>query len=279
MLVGLSRPAVAEAIARALAEDLGRGDLTTDALIEPGARSAASLMVRQAGIVAGLDLAEAAFRALDPDIVFEIVAPEGSCAGPGATVARISGSTRALLSGERVALNFLCHLSGIATLTSRYVAAVAGTKARIADTRKTLPGLRLFEKYAVRVGGGSNHRFGLDDAVMIKDNHIVAAGGIAPAIRRVRAAVGHMVRICCEIDLLSQLDEALEAGVDVVLLDNMNPPTMAEAVRRIGGRAVAEASGKVSLETVVAIAATGVDVISIGRLTHSAPALDLALDF
>jgi nicotinate-nucleotide pyrophosphorylase (carboxylating) len=173
----------------------------------------------------------------------------------------------------------MTHLSGIASLTGRYVDAVAGTRARIADTRKTLPGLRVLEKYAVRMGGGMNHRFGLDDAAMIKDNHVVAAGGITPAIARLRAHVGHMVRICCEVDRLDQIEEALEAGVDVLLLDNMDPAMLATAVARVAGRAITEASGKVSLERVAEIAASGVDVISVGRLTHSAPAMDLALDF
>jgi nicotinate-nucleotide pyrophosphorylase (carboxylating) len=170
-------------------------------------------------------------------------------------------------------------MSGIASLTGRYVAAVAGSKARIVDTRKTLPGLRVFEKYAVRMGGGVNHRFALDDAAMIKDNHVIAAGGIGPAVRQVKAAVGHMVKVCCEVDHIDQIEEALEAGADVLLLDNMGTNTLAEAVHLIAGRAVAEASGKVSLDTVAAIAASGVDVISVGRLTHSAPALDIALDF
>jgi nicotinate-nucleotide pyrophosphorylase (carboxylating) len=270
---------VREAVQRALAEDIGRGDITTDALIDGGAQASARLMAREAGVVAGLDLAEAAFRGVEPDIVFERLIADGQPVKAGDVIARISGSARALLSAERVALNFMTHMSGIASLTGRYVAAIAGTGARIVDTRKTLPGLRVFEKYAVRMGGGINHRFALDDAAMIKDNHIVAAGGIGPAIRQVRAAIGHMVKICCEVDRIDQIEEALAAGVDVLLLDNMGPETLAEAVRLIAGRATAEASGKVSLDTVAAIAATGVDVISVGRLTHSAPALDIALDF
>jgi nicotinate-nucleotide pyrophosphorylase (carboxylating) len=270
---------VREAVQRALAEDIGRGDITTDALIDGGTRASARLMAREQGIVAGLDLAEAAFRGVEPDIAFERLIADGQPVKAGDIIARISGSARALLSAERVALNFMTHMSGIASLTGRYVAAIAGTRARIVDTRKTLPGLRVFEKYAVRMGGGANHRFALDDAAMIKDNHIVAAGGIGPAIRQVRAAIGHMVKICCEVDRIDQIEEALAAGVDVLLLDNMGPETLAEAVRLIEGRATAEASGKVSLDTVAAIAASGVDVISVGRLTHSAPALDIALDF
>jgi nicotinate-nucleotide pyrophosphorylase (carboxylating) len=270
---------VREAVQRALAEDIGRGDITTDALIDGGAQASARLMAREQGIVAGLDLAEAAFRGVEPDITFERLIADGQPVKAGDVIARISGSARALLSAERVALNFMTHMSGIASLTGRYVAAIAGSGARIVDTRKTLPGLRVFEKYAVRMGGGVNHRFALDDAAMIKDNHIVAAGGIGPAIRQVRAAIGHMVKICCEVDRIDQIEEALAAGVDVLLLDNMGPETLAEAVRLIAGRATAEASGKVSLDTVAAIAASGVDVISVGRLTHSAPALDIALDF
>jgi len=270
---------VREAVQRALAEDIGRGDITTDALIASGALASARLMAREPGIVAGLDLAEAAFRGVEPDIEFEQLIEDGQAVKAGDVIARISGSARALLSAERVALNFLTHMSGIASLTGRYVAAIAGSGARIVDTRKTLPGLRVFEKYAVRMGGGVNHRFALDDAAMIKDNHIVAGGGIGPAIRQVRAAIGHMVKICCEVDRIDQIEEALAAGVDVLLLDNMGPETLAEAVRLIAGRATTEASGKVSLDTVAAIAASGVDVISVGRLTHSAPALDIALDF
>jgi nicotinate-nucleotide pyrophosphorylase (carboxylating) len=270
---------VREAVQRALAEDIGRGDITTDALIDGAAQASARLMAREQGIVAGLDLAEAAFRGVEPDIAFERLIADGQPVKAGDVIARISGSARALLSAERVALNFMTHMSGIASLTGRYVAAVAGTGARIVDTRKTLPGLRVFEKYAVRMGGGANHRFALDDAAMIKDNHIVAARGIGPAIRQVRAAIGHMVKICCEVDRIDQIEEALAAGVDVLLLDNMGHETLAEAVRLIAGRAITEASGKVSLDTVAAIAASGVDVISVGRLTHSAPALDIALDF
>jgi nicotinate-nucleotide pyrophosphorylase (carboxylating) len=270
---------VREAVQRALAEDIGRGDITTDALIGGGVATCGRLMAREAGIVAGMDLAEAAFRGVDPAIVFDRLISDGDRVAGGDVIARISGSARALLSAERVALNFMTHMSGIATLTGRYVAAIAGSGARIVDTRKTLPGLRVFEKYAVRMGGGANHRFALDDAAMIKDNHVVAAGGIGQAIRQVRAATGHMVKICCEVDRIDQIEEALAAGVDVLLLDNMTPHVLAEAVRLIAGRATAEASGKVSLDNVAAIAASGVDVISVGKLTHSAPALDIALDF
>jgi nicotinate-nucleotide pyrophosphorylase (carboxylating) len=269
---------VRDAVAHALAEDIGRGDITTDALIDEDATASGALVAREAGVVAGLDVAQAAFRMLDPDIDFEIVVPDGHQTAP-AVIARVAGKARALLTAERVALNFMTHLSGIATLTRRYVDAVGAHKARIVDTRKTLPGLRVFEKYAVRMGGGANHRFALDDAAMIKDNHIVAAGGIAPAIARLRREAGHMVKICCEVDRLDQIEDALGAGVDVLLLDNMSLQTLGEAVRLIAGRAITEASGGVSLDTVAAIAASGVDIISVGRLTHSAPALDIALDF
>lgn len=275
----LPRHLVEEAVARALAEDIGRGDITTDNLIPAEQTSAAWLVARDAGVVAGLDLARAAFRFLDPNVGFEPYVADGKAVSAGTILACITGSARALLSAERVALNFMTHLSGIASLTRRYADAIAGTGARIADTRKTLPGLRVFEKYAVRMGGGANHRFGLDDAAMIKDNHVIAAGGVGPAVSRLRGRLGHMVKICCEVDRIDQIEEALAAGADVLLLDNMSPPTLAEAVRLVGGRAITEASGKVSLDTVAAIAATGVDVISIGRLTHSAPVLDIALDF
>ena len=210
---------------------------------------------------------------------FDHLVGDGQPVTPGTIVARISGSTRALLTGERVALNYLTHLSGIASLTGRYVRAVAGTRARIVDTRKTLPGLRTLQKYAVRMGGGFNHRFALDDGVMIKDNHIVALGGITKAVARARADIGHMVKICCEVDRIDQIEEALAAGVDVLLLDNMEPATLTNAVALVAGRAITEASGKVSVDSVAAVAATGVEIISVGKLTHSAPALDLALDF
>jgi nicotinate-nucleotide pyrophosphorylase (carboxylating) len=275
----LPRHLVEEAVARALAEDIGCGDITTDNLIPADQTAVGRLMARDAGVVAGLDLARAAFRYLDPDISFDAYVADGARVSAGTALARIAGSARALLSAERVALNFMTHLSGIASLARRYADAVSGSNARIADTRKTLPGLRVFEKYAVRMGGGMNHRFGLDDAAMIKDNHVIAVGGVGQAVFRLRGQVGHMVRICCEVDRIDQIEGAIAGGADVLLLDNMTPPMLAEAVRLVGGRAITEASGKVSLDTVAAIAATGVDVISIGRLTHSAPALDIALDF
>ena len=270
---------VEDAVRAALLEDLGRaGDITTNATIPAAKRARAVIAARQPGIVAGLDLAKAAFRLLDPALVFEARIADSAAVTPGAILATIEGPARALLSAERVALNFLGRLSGIATLTARYVAAVAHTKARIVCTRKTTPGLRTFEKYAVLCGGGFNHRFGLDDAILIKDNHIAVAGGIIPALRTVKAAIGHLVKIEIEVDTLDQLDEVLTEGADVVLLDNMTPAQLREAVARVKGRLLTEASGGVTLETVAAIAESGVDMISVGALTHSAKVLDVGLD-
>jgi len=270
---------VEDAVRAALLEDLGRaGDITTNATIPAMKQARAVIAARQPGIVAGLDLAKAAFRLLDPALSFETRIADGAAITPGAILATIEGPARALLSAERVALNFLGRLSGVATLTSRYVAAVAHTKVRIVCTRKTTPGLRTFEKYAVLCGGGFNHRFGLDDAILIKDNHIAVAGGIIPALRAVKAAIGHLVKIEIEVDTLDQLDEVLTEGADVVLLDNMTPARLREAVARVKGRLLTEASGGVTLETVAAIAESGVDMISVGALTHSAQVLDVGLD-
>ncbi|MDP3767387.1 MAG: carboxylating nicotinate-nucleotide diphosphorylase, partial [Dehalococcoidia bacterium] len=220
-----------------------------------------------------------AFRLVDPRIEITIERPDGSKLASGDRIAVITGPARGMLTAERTALNFLGHLSGVATATATLVAAVQGHKARICCTRKTLPGLRALQKYAVRAGGGVNHRFGLDDAVLIKDNHVAAAGGVAPAIRAARAGVGHLVKIEVEVDSLDQLDEALSEGTDAVLLDNMAPEVLAEAVRRIAGRAIAEASGRITPATAPAIAASGVDLISAGWLTHSAQVLDIGLDW
>ena len=270
---------VEEAVRAALLEDLGRaGDITTNGTIPAMKQARAVIAARQPGIVAGLDLAKAAFRLLDPALSFETRIADGAAVTSGAILATIEGPARALLSAERVALNFLGRLSGVATLTSRYVAAVAHTKVRIVCTRKTTPGLRTFEKYAVLCGGGFNHRFGLDDAILIKDNHIAVAGGIIPALRAVKAAIGHLVKIEIEVDTLDQLDEVLTEGADVVLLDNMTPARLREAVARVKGRLLTEASGGVTLETVAAIAESGVDMISVGALTHSAQVLDVGLD-
>ena len=264
----------------ALLEDLGRaGDVTTDAVVPKQARAETVLVARQPGVVAGLDLAALAFRLVEPGIEVRIERPDGTRLQPGDRVATIEGPARGVLTAERVALNFLGHLSGVASATATLVEAVQGHKARICCTRKTMPGLRAVQKYAVRVGGGVNHRLGLDDAVLIKDNHVVAAGGVKPAILAARNAIGHLVKIEVEVDTLRQLEEALAVGVDAVLLDNMAPSTLAEAVRMIDGRAVSEASGRITPATAPAIAAAGVDLISAGWLTHSASVLDIGLDW
>ena len=267
-------------VRHALEEDFGRaGDITSELTIEASARATAKLAARKAGTIAGLIAAETAFRLVDPALKFTYETPDGSTVAAGTTLAVIEGSARAVLSGERVALNFAGHLSGVATATHALVEAIKGTKSRIICTRKTTPGLRVLEKYAVRCGGGFNHRFGLDDAVLIKDNHIVAAGGIRPAVERVRAGIAHMTKVEVEVDTLEQLEEALALGVDTILLDNMPPDTLRRAVAMNKGRAALEASGNVTLATVRAIAETGVDYISSGAITHSAPNLDLGLDF
>ena len=263
----------------ALAEDLGRaGDLTAQACIPAHARLSAAFVARKPGVAAGLACVRLAIHALDPDAKVELVAQDGDALHPGAVLARVEANARALLSAERTALNLLGRLSGVATLTRAYVEAVAGTGAKITDTRKTTPGLRALEKYAVRCGGGVNHRFGLDDAILIKDNHIAACGGAAEAVRRARAFAGHLVKVEVEVDTVAQLDEVLPERPDVVMLDNFSLPDLAEAVARAKGGATLEASGGVTLETVRAIAETGVDVISVGALTHSAPVLDIGLD-
>ncbi|MGJ5024128.1 carboxylating nicotinate-nucleotide diphosphorylase [Bradyrhizobium oligotrophicum] len=263
----------------ALLEDLGRaGDITTDAIVPAEQRASLKLRARQHGVIAGLDVARCAFQTVSPDVRLEVVRPDGSAVAPGDTIATISGPARALLTGERVALNFLCRLSGVASATASLVAAVKGTKAQIVCTRKTTPGLRALEKYAVRAGGGGNHRFGLDDAVLIKDNHIAIAGGIKAAITRAKAHAGHLVKIEVEVDTLAQLEQALTLGVDAVLLDNMTPAELETAVGMIGGKAIAEASGRITVETAPAIAAAGVDLISVGWITHSSAALDIGLD-
>ena len=264
----------------ALAEDLGRaGDLTTDSIIAADATAEVAIVSRESGVIAGLACAELAWQLVDPRIVLTIEAPDGSRVRPGTTVARVSGPARGLLTGERVALNFLGHLSGVATGTATIADAIAHTKAQVTDTRKTLPGLRALQKYAVRAGGGSNHRFGLDDAVLIKDNHVAAAGGIRPAVERARAGVGHLVKIEVEVDTLDQLAELLETGADAVLLDNMGPELLAQAVAMVEGRMITEASGRITPETAVPLAEAGVDLISVGWLTHSARVLDLGLDY
>ncbi len=270
---------ITDAVRAALAEDLGlSGDITSMATIPADATATAVLDCRETGVLAGMALAEAAFAALDATIIFEALAADGDRMSPGQDVARISGPARAILSAERVALNYLCHLSGIATLTAQYAEAVAHTEASVCCTRKTIPGLRAFEKYAVRCGGGSNHRFGLFDAVLIKDNHIAIAGGVKQAIDAARANLGHLVKIEVEVDTLDQLREAMDAGPDVVMLDNMSLDQLRQGVAIVAGRIPIEASGNVRLETIAAIAETGVDLISTSKITMSAPTLDLGLD-
>ncbi|MBZ9909510.1 MULTISPECIES: carboxylating nicotinate-nucleotide diphosphorylase [Mesorhizobium] len=263
----------------ALLEDLGRaGDITSDAIIPADCKATLALNARQGGVVAGLDLVMFAFLLVDPGISIQLRCPEGGKVSAGQTIAIVNGPARSLLTAERTALNFLCKLSGIATATATLVNAVRGHHAKIVCTRKTTPGLRVLEKYAVRAGGGANHRFALDDAVLIKDNHIAIAGDIRTAIERARSAIGHMVKIEVEVDRLDQLEIALTAGVDAVLLDNMSVEDLAQAVAMVGGRAITEASGRVTRASAAAIAATGVDLISVGWLTHSAPILDIGLD-
>lgn len=271
---------VEPSVRAALEEDLGRaGDITSQLTIPADKIASARLTARKPGHIAGLICAHAAFRLVDPALKLGVAVPDGSEAAAGATLATVTGSARSILTAERVALNFLGPLSGTATATAALVKAVEGTAARIVCTRKTLPGLRALQKYAVRCGGGFNHRFGLDDAAMIKDNHVQAAGGIKPAIERLRAGLGHMVRIELEVDRLAQLEEALALGVDTILLDNMNLGDLRRAVAMAQGKAVLEASGNVTLESVRAIAETGVNYISSGAITHSAPNLDIGLDF
>ncbi len=263
----------------ALLEDLGRaGDITTDAIVPADAPITAVIAARQPGVVAGLEAALLAFELLDPSLDIEPLCADGSRVERGQSIARISGRARPVLAAERTALNLLCRLSGVATATRSLVDAIGNHKAKIVCTRKTTPGLRILEKEAVRAGGGANHRFGLDDAMLIKDNHVALAGGVGPALERARAHAGHLVKIELEVDTLDQLAEALDHAVDAVLLDNMDPDTLRRAVAMVAGRAVTEASGRITRETVPAIAASGVDLISSGWITHSAPILDLGLD-
>lgn len=289
----LSPLMVEDLVRNALLEDLGRaGDITTYATIGPEKRAQMTINGRDPGVVAGLVLAETAFRLIDPTIHFEALVADGDRVSPGQSLARIEGPARAVLSAERVALNFLMHLSGVASYTARFADAIAHTKARVTCTRKTLPGLRAVEKYAVRLGGGSNHRYGLDDAILIKDNHIAVSGGVGLAIAAARAYAGHLVKVEVEVDSLEQMREALDAGPDVILLDNMTPDRLAEAVEinrahhgqtpdsytDARGRVILEASGNVTLDTVRVIAETGVDYISTSKITMAAPTMDIGLD-
>jgi nicotinate-nucleotide pyrophosphorylase (carboxylating) len=280
MNTSLHRLVVEPVLRRAFEEDLGRaGDLTTDAIVPAGLAAQGSIGARAAGTVAGLGVAADAFRFYDPTVQVELLVEDGSCVAAGTELARVSGPARSLLTAERTALNLLGRLSGIATSTRAMVDAVAGTRARIVCTRKTTAGLRALEKYAVRAGGGSNHRFGLDDAVLIKDNHVAIAGGVAEAVAAVADRVGHLVKVEVEVDSLDQLDIVLGLPrVDVVLLDNFSLDDLRTAVERVAGRLVTEASGGITPATVGAVAACGVDLISVGWLTHSAPNLDVGLD-
>ena len=274
-------PAVTRLIELAIEEDLGRGDATTQALVGPEATATAHLVARQRLTVAGLDIAAAVFRRLDPSIAIQTQIDDGAEAQPGARVATYRGAAAALLSGERTALNFLQRLSGVATLTRAFVAAAQGTSLRITDTRKTTPGFRLLEKYAVRMGGGSNHRFDLGSGVLIKDNHVALAGSVSEAVRRTKGRVPHSLNVEVEVDNLAQLDEALAAGVAIILLDNFTDTDLGKAMARIRAvkpRPLLEVSGGVTLARIPELARLGVDLVSVGALTHSAPAVDLALD-
>src|SRR5579871_2041917 len=276
----LSPLAIGEAVARALDEDLGRaGDITSIATIPENAKAHAVMVARQAGVIAGLPLAIATFQKLSPDLQIHAYVRDGAAVAAGVHVLTLLGPARAVLTGERTALNFVGRLPGIATLTSEYVRHTAGTNLRICCTRKTTPGLRALEKYAVRCGGGFNHRFGLDDAILIKDNHIAVAGGVRAVLERARAHVGHLVKIEIEVDTLDQLREVLDTGLaDAVLLDNMDIATLTEAAKLAQGRVMLEASGGVTLASIAEIATTGVDYVSSGALTHSAANFDIALD-
>ena len=270
---------VEKAVRTALLEDLGlAGDVTSDATIPANAKAVAVLNSRENGVVAGLGLAQKAFELLEPKLKFKSKAKDGDRMKPGMDVARIEGNARSILGAERVALNYLCHLSGIASYTAKFAEQIAHTKAMVCCTRKTIPGLRTFEKYAVKCGGGSNHRFGLDDAILIKDNHIAVAGGVREAILAARSFAGHLIKIEVEVDTLSQLETALKAKPDVVMLDNMSLEELREGVAMVDGQIPVEASGNVNIETIKAIAETGVDLISTSKITMSAPTLDLGLD-
>ena len=276
----LSPLEIDEAVTRALAEDLGRaGDVTSIATVPEETRGRAIVAARKAGRIAGLPLVEAAFRKLAPEMEIKAHARDGDAVAANTTLMTVIGPARAMLASERVALNFVGHLSGVATATAEYVRRVAHTKTRVTCTRKTLPGLRALQKYAIRCGGGFNHRFGLDDAVLIKDNHVAVAGGIRPVLERARATVGHLVKIEIEVDSLGQLREVLDTGLaDVVLLDNFDVPRLRDAVALVKGKLVTEASGGITLDSVAAIAETGVDYVSSGALTHSVINLDIGLD-
>jgi nicotinate-nucleotide pyrophosphorylase (carboxylating) len=275
--IGISASVLDEIVRRALAEDIGTGDVTTEAVVPAEAYAVARAVCKSNGILAGIPVAEAVFRTVDPEVLFQSFAKDGEWGTVGFTIFEVRGAARSLLIAERTALNFLQHLSGIATRTARCVGLVHGTKARIVDTRKTTPGLRVLEKYAVRVGGGCNHRFNLSDGILIKDNHIAAAGGIAEAVRRARRNAPHLLKIEVEATTLEQVQEALDAGADAILLDNMPPELLRQAAQLVAGRAVTEASGGITEENLREIAETGVDIISLGALTHSVEAMDISM--
>jgi len=270
--------AVDELVRRALLEDIGPGDITTEATIPADRSCTAVIIAKEAGVLCGQPVAEATFRALDPRLTYEVLVPEGSEVTPGQGVARISGSARSILTAERVALNFLQRMSGIATTTRRLAESIKYYHARLVETRKTTPGLRMIEKYAVRVGGALNHRYGLHDAILIKDNHIAVAGGVREAVMAARKIASHTSRVEVECDRLEQVQEALEAGADIILLDNMDVDTMRKAVEMVAGKAVLEASGGITAANLADVAKSGVDIISMGALTHSVKSLDLSLD-
>ncbi|MEP7456891.1 carboxylating nicotinate-nucleotide diphosphorylase [Phyllobacterium sp. SB3] len=270
---------VDDAVKTALLEDLGRaGDITTNATLPEDATARAVLSSREAGTICGMGFARAAFALIDPSLNFVALTKDGARVKPGEHIALIEGNARSILSAERVALNFLMHLSGIASYTAKFADLIAHTNAKVCDTRKTIPGMRAFAKYAVKCGGGSNHRFGLDDAVLIKDNHIAVAGGVAKAILAARAYAGHLVKIEVEVDGLDQFEEALDVNADVILLDNMGPELLEKAVKINAGRAKLEASGGIGFDTIKAVAETGVDYISTSKITMAAPTLDIGLD-
>lgn len=278
-MIALGSAYIKGVVRAALDEDMGSGDITTLLTVPEDAAAKATFVVKQEGVIAGMHVARAAFRALDRKAVFETAIDDAARVQPGDSIATVAGNARAILSAERVALNFLQHMSGIATLTAKYVGLVSHTKAKIIDTRKTTPGLRRLEKNAVTVGGGFNHRFNLSDGILIKDNHIAAAGGVTAAVTAAREGAPHTLKIECEVTNLDELSEAIAAGADAVLLDNMPLDMLRQAVELAAGRVITEASGGINEETVAAIAETGVDLISVGALTHSAPALDISLRF
>jgi len=276
--LGIPQSAIDDIVGRALAEDVGSGDVTTFATVGSGTPCSAEIVAKAPGMVAGLYVADAVFRHLDPETVIAFASHDGAAVNPGTVVLRLDGEARPILMGERTALNFLQRMSGIATLTARFVEAVKGTTARVCDTRKTAPGLRALDKYAVRAGGGRNHRMGLFDGILIKDNHIRAAGGIGEAVERARESAHHLLAVEVEAQSMVQVEGAILAGADVIMLDNMSLDEIKQAVALIGGRCRTEVSGGVDLETVRAYAQCGVDYISVGALTHSAPALDISLE-